>query len=297
MTAPSSPYTSPSEPIPAIVTMWFVSASDPAAALTSTPAPDRGFGRKLLGQLYPGRPITTIGSFPLGRSTYPGASEYYIGGFPGVSVISTCLADARTLSNLPAELLGAVGAPEVYVFARGTQSPLGGIAHFTAGAPRRVFSATPDYVFENSGLPESFELELWSRESSGIELPFAPQELIPAAELGWLGLANPDVQVIGYATDGRPEPKVTSRAPSPSIRELIATSSAKLGISAASAPYDDYAAPGDADGTDDPPGMEIINWSRRAQRAFTRTLRTARTRGTEGLAAFKEKLRHLDRKT
>ena len=291
----SSAFASPSQPLPAVVTIWFVSTSTPQATIAANPAPDPGFGRKLLSHLFPATPVSTIGTFPLGRSAQPGTGEYYVGGFPGLTVISTLLDDARFLSQLPVHLLGAVGAPEVYVFSHGTTSSLGGIAHVTAGSFQRVFSATADYVFENSGLPESFELDFWARDAAGINLPFAPTELIPAAQAEWLGTAAPDVRVIGFATDGRPEPRLTLSPPRRSVQEVITQSSVKLGISETNAPYDDYADRTRLDLADEPPGVELVEWGRAAKEAMSRRLHEFVGDAAEVTAKLKEKLRHLDK--
>ena len=62
----------------ATVTIWCVSTAHPRDVFANDPAPDRGFGRKLLAQLNPQWPVTHMGDFPLNRSTSAGHGEIYI---------------------------------------------------------------------------------------------------------------------------------------------------------------------------------------------------------------------------
>ncbi|OFT86788.1 MULTISPECIES: DUF6928 family protein [Corynebacterium] len=101
----------------ALVTLWFVSAANPAAVLDSEPKADRGFARKYLAQLDPSLPLTHIGDFDMVRSAAPGVSEFYIGGYPGLSVVQTIMPDLHKLSDLPEEFRALVNAPEVYATA------------------------------------------------------------------------------------------------------------------------------------------------------------------------------------
>ena len=71
-------------------------------------------------------------------------------------------------------------------------------------------------------------------------LPFEPLTITQAAQEFWLGIEvgedGPDVDVVGYATDGRPEPKVDTPPPRRTVAEVATTSVAKLGLN----DYDDY---------------------------------------------------------
>ena len=165
---------------PAVLTLWFVNTADPAGVLEREPKADRGFGRKLLSQVNPAWPITPIGSFPLNRSSVPGRDEFYIAGFPGVSVVRMLVDDCSALSTTT-PWLSALPASDVFVIATGTDSDYGGFAHFTGETVVRSFSATRTQVIEDMGLPEPFEAPYWAGEraeaAGGISLPFEPRDL------------------------------------------------------------------------------------------------------------------------
>ena len=61
-----------------------------------------------------------------------------------------------------------------------------------------------------------------------------------AAQEHWLGIEvghdGPDLDVVGYAVDGRPEPKIDPPKPKQTVGELAAQSANKLGLN----DYDDY---------------------------------------------------------
>ena len=219
---------------PAIVTVWFVSTDDPAAVLRSEPKADRGFGRKLLSQINPAWPITPIGEFPLNRSSTPGPDEFYIAGYPGVAVVQTFVESMDTVtdaSEVTAHLREALPATDTYVFAQGTDSDYAGFAHYTGTQVRRALAATREVVLEDVGLPDPFEAPYWAGEKAeqlgGITLPFEPSDLTDAAQEAWLGVPvspeGPDVHVVGYAIDGRPEPKIGPAKPrTKSVNEVAA---------------------------------------------------------------------------
>ena len=219
---------------PAIVTVWFVSTDDPAAVLRSEPKADRGFGRKLLSQINPAWPITPIGEFPLNRSSTPGPAEFYIAGYPGVAVVQTFVESMDTVtdaSEVTAHLREALPATDTYVFAQGTDSDYAGFAHYTSTQVRRALAATREVVLEDVGLPDPFEAPYWAGEKAeqlgGITLPFEPSDLTDAAQEAWLGVPvspeGPDVHVVGYAIDGRPEPKIGPAKPrTKSVNEVAA---------------------------------------------------------------------------
>lgn len=274
---------------PAVVTFWFVTTADPGSVLGAARKADRGFGRKLLAQLNPAWPITPIGEFPLNRSSTPGRAEFYIAGYPGVAVVQTLVEDAARLTETAAYLRDALPAADTYVFAEGTDSDYAGMAHFVGGEPRRALAATRDVVIEDEGLPEPFEAPFWAGETAeqlgGIALPFEPKELVRQAQREWLGtdLENgPDVHVVGYAIDGRPEPKIarTEKPRTKSVSEVAAKLAEK------DASYDDYEI-AEADETGDE-FAELADASLAAARRVRRGIRRR-------FAALRERLRHTDR--
>lgn len=152
------------------------------------------------------------------------------------------------LSELSPLLLGALPANDLYVFADNEETGYAGFARWHEGALKRSFCGTRFEIFEDTGLPEPFEGPYWAGEKSpelgGIALPFDPADLTRTAEREWLGISidenGPDLQVAGYAVDGRPEPKIDEPSPLIPVSELASTSASKLGLGEAHADYDDY---------------------------------------------------------
>lgn len=198
----------------AVVTLWFVTAAEPAKVIATPNKADRGFGRKYLAQLNPSWPITPIGQFALNRSAQASKGEFYVAGLPGVAIVQTVIEDAAFLSEIDPKLRNSLPAADVYAFAVNEQTGVGGFAHWSGGVLRRCFSARRARVYEDHGLPEPFEAPYWAGEKAeaqgGIALPFYPIDLVAEAQRAWLGFdpeTSPDVNVVAYAIDGRPEPK------------------------------------------------------------------------------------------
>ncbi|KQB86044.1 DUF6928 family protein [Corynebacterium lowii] len=230
------------------VTLWFISSEDPAAVLSEEPRADRGFGRKYLAQLNPAWPVTPIGQFPFNRSAPASRGEFYIAAFPGVALVHTLVEDASRLSRLDNSLLSSIPARDVYAISAG-EGDFGAFAHWHEGKLQRSLGARREELFEDIGLPESFEGSYWAGERAeqlgGIALPFVPADLAREAQRSWLGVdvspEGPDIQVAGFAIDGRPEPRVDTPSGSRmSMEEWAADATSKLGISPASSHYDDY---------------------------------------------------------
>ncbi|MDY3126845.1 MAG: hypothetical protein SOW59_01755 [Corynebacterium sp.] len=239
----------------AVLTLWYVTVADPGAVLAREPKADRGFGRKYLAQLNPLYPVTPIGQFPLNRSAQADEHEFYIGGYPGVTVVQTVIHAAENstlkLSELDAShgrLLNAVPAEDIFIFATNDQAGWAGFAHWHDGEPKRVFSGTRFEATEDIGLPEGFEGPYWAGEKAeplgGISLPFEPADLTAEAQRHWLGVSvddtGPDLQVVGYAVDGRPEPKIAAPSRIKSVQQLSDEAASKLGLGPNYADYDDY---------------------------------------------------------
>ncbi|MEK0373106.1 DUF6928 family protein [Corynebacterium mastitidis] len=230
------------------VTLWFVSGEDAAAVLSEEPRADRGFGRKYLAQLNPSWPVTPIGQFPFNRSAPASRGEFYIAAFPGVALVHTIVEDASRLSRLDPALLGSIPARDVYAISAG-EGDFGAFAHWHRGELQRSLGARREELFEDIGLPESFEGPYWAGERAeqpgGIALPFVPADLAREAQRSWLGVdvspEGPDIQVAGFAIDGRPEAKVD--APSGvrmSMAEWASDAASKLGLTPGGNQYDDY---------------------------------------------------------
>ncbi len=279
---------------PAVVTIWFVTTAEPAEVLAHEPRADRGFGRKLLAQLNPAWPITPIGEFPLNRSSTPGPSEFYIAGYPGVAVVQTFVDDVSILSEAVPQLRACLPSADTYLFAEGTDSDFAGFAHYTGETVRRAFASTRNAVLEDVGLPDPFEAPFWAGERAeqlgGIALPFVPKELARAAEEAWIGVPvspdGPDIHVVGYAVDGRPEPKIEKAKPPAKTVTEVATRFAEKDKG-----YDDYeVATREDEGGDE--FAQLADASLAAAKRIGRSLR-------RGAASLKERvierIRHSDR--
>lgn len=285
----------------AIVTFWFVTASDPAAIIRSEPRADRGYGRKLLAQLNPVWPITPIGQFALNRSAPASVNEFYIAGFPGVTVIQTVLEDVTSLSKLDTRLMHSIPATDIFIFAVNESTTLGGFAHVGGGVVRRSFIAKQDRIFEDIGVPGGFETPYWAgtmgHSSSALSLPFNPIDVVNAAQRAWLGFdatQSPDINVVAYAIDGRPEPRIAAPR-QPSAATVTHLAAAKLGLRE-SGDYDDY-----EEHRDDGNNLEDA-FSRRLSSNAKKVARTAKKLSTSLFSASRditsalaERIRHTDR--
>ncbi len=233
-----------------VVTVWYINVDSPAEVLNSEPRADRGFGRKFLSQLNPAFPVTPIGMFPLNRSAEVSDAEFYIGGYPGVTVVQTVVEEgAHNPVEVSAKLRQAIPAREVLVFIYNPETGSAGFARWVNGELLRCFAATSYTIYQDTGLPDPFEGDFWagiqSRSSGPTALPFQPYDMMRAAQDHWVGVEvgahGPDLQVAGFAVDGRPAPRIdevsTQRR---SIADLSRDSAAKLGLGPGNADYDDY---------------------------------------------------------
>ena len=250
-----------------LVTLWFVNAANPSTVVNQEHKVDRGFARKYLAQLNPAWPLTHIGDFDMTRSATPGTDEFYIGGYPGLSVVQTVIPDLRKLSELPERYRTLVSAADVYAScvvadpetaastkpgdggdpaSKEVDETFGGFAHWSGGQLKRSFCATRETVFEDIGLPGEFEADYWAgnTEASGIQLPFIPAELAAAAIEAWLGFSvcasGPALPIAAFAVDGRPEAKSSEYD---GLTHGRATPDDMVSVYDDEQGYDDYAAP------------------------------------------------------
>ncbi|MGD7001916.1 DUF6928 family protein [Corynebacterium halotolerans] len=288
-----------------VVTLWFVTTDSPAAVIEAEPRADRGFGRKYLAQLNPAWPISPIGQFPLNRSTPASPGEFYVAGFPGITIVQTVVEELTLLSELSPQLLGSVKAPTVYAFAANETTGFGGFARWQDGQLKRSLCARPMELIEDQGLPEPFENPYWAgqrgEQLGGIYLPFRPTELVAEAERTWLGVEvspeGPDINVVAYAVDGRPEPKVephpTTRMRS--VSQIASAASARLGLGANRSGYDDYEEASDGPSTVSGAGTEAARLAGAAAGVAKRLGKGLWHRAKQTRATVAEKLRHTDR--
>ncbi|GAB2503659.1 hypothetical protein CATRI_03370 [Corynebacterium atrinae] len=270
-----------------VVTLWFVTAAEPATVIEAEPKADRGYGRKYLAQLNPAWPIVPIGQFPLNRSAPASTGEFYVAGFPGLTIVQTVIQDVPQLSEISSRLLDSVPAAEVYAFASGARG-YGGFAHWRGGVLKRSLCATRTRTYEDVGLPEPFESPFWAGERAesigGISLPFEPSDLVEEAQRQWIGVdvspEGPDIQVVAYAVDGRPEPKFND-APQGRVRQAP-----ELGP--VDGDYDDY----EEHKEESDAFVRFADSSAEAVQSFRGSL-TRRWRNAR--AYLSDKLRHTDR--
>ena len=284
----------------AIVTFWFVTAADPHAIIRSGPRADRGFGRKYLAQLNPAWPITPIGQFSLSRSAPASANEFYIAGFPGVTIIQTALEDVSSMESLDPRILTSMPASDIYVFAENEATTLGGFAHIRGDSIKRSFIAREERIFEDIGVPGGFEAPYWAgkkgQRTSPLSLPFNPIELVREAQRTWLGFdpaTSPDINVVAFAVDGRPEPRIVAPRRRTSVDEVTQNAAEKLGLRE-SADYDDYERHETPDRVVPPRVVDGADKIARAARGLGKTLFRA---GRDLGSTMAERLRHTDRKT
>ncbi len=215
-----------------LLTLWFVTAAEPRTVINSELQADRGFARKYLNQLNNRWPLTHIGDFDMTRSASPGLHEFYIGAYPGLTVIQTVVPGLVKPSEIPQQMREYIPAADVYatvIVPEGSSAVstgdsegdlwdedytgLAGFAHWRGDKLVRSFCATREKIFEDTGLPSPGELPFWegNTESSGIQLPFIPAELAVAATESLLGFnfsaGGPEIPVTAFAIDGRPEAK------------------------------------------------------------------------------------------
>ena len=148
-------------------------------------------------------------------------------------------------------------------------------------------------MLEDIGLPEPFEAPYWAGEKAeqegGIALPFEPKDLALAAEREWIGTDigadGPDINVVGYATDGRPEPKIEEKKPAVKTVDEVAAKFAEKDKA-----YDDY--------EDAPEGEEGDEFAELADASVAAAKRVGRDLKRK-LGEFKDnvtdKIRHSDR--
>lgn len=291
-----------------LVTLWFVSAAEPRTVLATEPHADRGFARKYLAQLNPAWPLTHIGDFDMTRSTSPGAHEFYIGAYSGLSVVQTIIPDLRRLSELPERYRVLVPAADVYATAvadhADTESfvsvvgdssedrldaTYGGFAHWSGGELKRSFCATRETVFEDIGLPAPFELSFWegTTEAQGIQLPFVPREAAATAAQEWLGFPvsddGPTIPIAAFAVDGRPEAKSSeydglTHGNSPQARD------GNVSLYSDEQGYDDYAARGPGE---EPSGKDV---AKNVVSSVVRATGSGVRKGLRGLQGISHKI-------
>lgn len=295
--------------IRAVLTLWYVRTDKPGTILASEPKADRGFGRKFLAQINPKWPITLIGQFPLNRSAPASPDEFYVAGFPGITCVQLQYNGSAKLSEIDPMWLHSVPAraDNIYAFAVDEKSGFGGFAHWHKGELKRSLCAHREMLHEDLGLPEGFEADYWAglttEQLGGIALPFSPPDIVAAAQREWLetdiGPDGPDINVVAYAVDGRPEPKfdeTPAKKEPASVTELTRAAAGKLGLGPEYSAYDDYEHRVNAEDTSPTATAEELGkFARQGLRVARLLGRDARIWAARGAKTLKDKLRHTDR--
>lgn len=228
----------------AVVTIWFVSAPDAHSLLATNPESDYRYAQRLAKGLFPDKPLTPLGSFPLTRSVPAGQEEIYVGTYPGVTVVQTAAIPVTTMSQLVPKWVQPEAATHVYAFADGRNGEFAGFAHWHEGRLVRAFTATATNIEETIGLPDPAEGPYWSGEFPNhntpefedpfaIPLPFLPGDILLTMYTKWMGFSpsaeHLELNVDGFALDGRPETKPMDRIVPPDHEDFAPSQPRKLG--------------------------------------------------------------------
>lgn len=212
----------------AVLTLWFISAPEPHPLLATQPTSDTLYAFDLVNGLFPDKPITPLGSFPLTRSVPAGKEEIYVGSYPGITILQTSAVPITTMEDLVPQWVQPSAAPDIYAFAQGSGGNFAAFAHWHKGKLQRALTATATDLIETVGLPDPAEGPYWAGEFPNEDydagddvrftapLPFRPADMLLTMHTRWLGFSpnatHLDLDVAGYALDGRPQPQPPHRS-------------------------------------------------------------------------------------
>ncbi|MEO7077689.1 MAG: hypothetical protein ABIY38_02250 [Rhodococcus sp. (in: high G+C Gram-positive bacteria)] len=178
-------------------TVWYIDTPDPIAVLRSSTTSDWDTASALAGRLFPDRVAVPSQLSPVSAVAGVGPDEIYIGAYPGVTVVCSAELTVATPSTLPEPWIHPLAAERTYLVMTDPETAWGAFAYWERGTLRRSFSATPIYIYEDSGLPLVWERRFWAGEHplvyppgvlpDPLSLPFHPQEFAEAANSEWLG--------------------------------------------------------------------------------------------------------------
>lgn len=148
-------------------TLWYVDAPDPAAVLHEF-SPDRDAAQALLSRLFPDLQVDPGGRVPLTEAGDTGKDDgverFWIGSYPGVTVVSSRRFALRHPSELPAMWLRTPAAERTCLLASDPAGAWGSFAVWECGTLRRSFGANTVEFFEDQGLPFVWERPFWAGE-------------------------------------------------------------------------------------------------------------------------------------
>lgn len=178
-------------------TIWYVDVPDPVAVLREATASDWSAATALVGRLYPHLTAVPLDQGPISTSAGVDDNHVFIGAYPGVTVVCGSNLAVPTPSALPESFTRPLASEHTYLVASDPQHAWGAFAYWERGEFRRSFSATPVYIYEDSGLPLVWERPFWAGDHPLVyppgvmpdpqSLPFHPQEFAEAANAEWLG--------------------------------------------------------------------------------------------------------------
>ena len=178
-------------------TIWYIDAPDPISVLRESTTPNWEASVALVGRLFPEQVAVPTRHAPISESAGASPNEVFVGCYPGVTVVCTAGLSIAKPSLIPESWTRPLASEHTYLVATDPETAWGAFAYWERGALRRSFSATPIYIYEDSGLPLVWERSFWAGEHPLVyppgvmpdpqSLPFHPQEFAEAANAEWLG--------------------------------------------------------------------------------------------------------------
>ncbi|WP_338889800.1 DUF6928 family protein [Rhodococcus sovatensis] len=178
-------------------TIWYIDAPDPISLLRETTSSDWDAATALVGRLFPDNIAVPNGEGPITRSAGASPDEVFIGCYPGATVICGNNLSIAKPSLIPEFWTRPLASERTYLVATDPTTAWGAFAYWERGTLRRSFSATPIYIYEDTGLPLVWERPFWAGERpliyppdvmpDPLSLPFHPQEFAETANAEWLG--------------------------------------------------------------------------------------------------------------
>ncbi|MCC8929282.1 hypothetical protein [Rhodococcus sp. I2R] len=178
-------------------TIWYVDAPDSMSLLRHVTSSDQGAARALVESLFPEYTAVPSSETSIVDATHASPDEVFVGCYPGVTVVCGPNLSLAKPSSLPDVWTRPLASDRTYLVSTDPETAWGAFAYWERGALRRSFSATPIYIYEDTGLPLVWERPFWAGEHPlmyppGVmpdpqSLPFHPQEFAEAANAEWLG--------------------------------------------------------------------------------------------------------------
>lgn len=231
-------------------TIWYVDAPRPIRALRTYPDPDLDSATSLARALFEDE-VTHLGTVSLAEASAGTEDVLYIGSYPGVSVVCVPL----PVTMLPSELPQHWHRPKLsgrMLFVSSSESAglRGSFGEWSGGELRRSFSADAANIFEDHGVPQTWEQPFWAGEfpmkyplnvlPDPQMLPFHPQHFAESANHHWLGFRytavgpddeiDPDKILVHSFRAGAPDPSLAPEEPD--TRELVSVGVGGQGKSA-----------------------------------------------------------------